>query len=215
MSSTWATLIPLAVGVMISPAPLIELILVLFSKRRTVNSVAFIVTLWLVTAAVLAIGGLGGQAADGGSSEPSAVMGWVFAALGAVLLLIGVRNWQNRADTSEPAVFATVSSMGPAAVAFLAFGAVAVNPKNTVLLLTAGQSVGASGSPLLYGLGFLLVATLPYWLAVGYALLGGVAARDRLDSMRAWLVAHNRMLMGIICVLLGLVLLAKGLSAIL
>lgn len=37
----------------------------------------------------------------------------------------------------------------------------------------------------------------------------------RLDSMPAWLVAHNRLIMGIICVLLGLVLVAKGVSAIL
>ena len=34
--------------------------------------------------------------------------------------------------------------MGPAAAGFLAFGAVFVNPKNLVLLLAAGQSIGAS-----------------------------------------------------------------------
>ncbi len=215
MNSTLVTLVPLAIGVALSPAPIIELILVLFSKRRTVNAIAFIVTLWVCTAIAVVVGGLGGQAADGGSSEPSAVVGWVFAGLGLLLLVIGVKNWRNRADTSEPAVFATVSSMGPAAVAFLAFGAVAVNPKNLVLLLSAGQAVGASASPLLYGVGFVLAATLPYWLAVGYALLGGEGARVRLDSMRTWLVARNRLIMGIICVVLGLVLVAKGVSAIL
>jgi hypothetical protein len=215
VSDVLVTLVPAAVGVAISPAPIVELILVLFSRRRTVNAIAFVLTLWIATAVVLAIGAAGGQAADGGSSEPSAVLGWVLLALGGVLLALGVRNWRNRADRSEPAVFFTISGMGPGAVAFLAFGAVAVNPKNTVLLLAAGQSVGASPSPLLYGVAFVLMATLPYWLAVGYALLGGEAAHARLDRMRAWLVGNNRAIMGVVCVVLGLVLLGKGLAAVL
>ena len=215
MDNTFLTLVPTAIGVALSPAPIIELILVLFSRRRTVNSVTFIVTLWIMTALALALGAVGGRAADGHGSQPSAAVGWVFAVLGVVLLLLGITNWRNRADTSEPAIFATVSGMGPGAVAFLAFGAVAVNPKNLVLLLAAGQSIGAASSPWLVGLGFVVVATLPYWLAVGYALLGGQAANDRLDRMRAWLVARNRMIMGIICTLLGLVLVAKGAAAVL
>jgi hypothetical protein len=104
--------------------------------------------------------------------------------------------------------------MGPVAVAVLAFGAVAVNPKNTVLLLAAGQAVGASSSPLWFGVGFVLLGTLPYWLAVGYALLGGQAAHMRLDRLRRWLVTRNRLIMAVICSLLGLVLVAKGWAAI-
>ncbi len=215
MNGTWAALVPAAVGLMVSPAPIIELILVLFSKRRTVNSVVFIATLWLTTAAVVAMGALGGNAADGGSSEPSTLMGWVFVGLAILLLLIGAMNWRNRADTSEPAVFSTVSGMGPAPVAFLAFGAVAINPKNTVLVLAAGQAIGSSPSPFVVGLIFVLLATAPYWLAVGYALLGGEPAHDRLDRMRAWLVAHNRLIMAIVCVALGLLLLVKGLGVVL
>lgn len=215
MNQTFLTLLPAAIGVMVSPAPLIELILVLFSRRRTVNSIAFILALWASIAVVLAVGALGGQAADGDSSEPSALMGWLFVGLGVLLLLLGVKNWRNRADTSEPAVFSTVSAMGPVPVAVLAFGVVAMNPKNAVLVLAAGQSVGASSSPLWTGLWFVLLASLPYWLAVGYALLGGDGAHARLDGMRAWLVEHNRLLMGIVCGLLGLVLAAKGVAAVL
>jgi Sap-like sulfolipid-1-addressing protein len=214
MNNTFVTLIPVAIGVGVSPAPIIELILVLFSKRRVVNSIAFIVTLLLMTALVLVLGALGGQASGGRSPGPSPLVGWLFLVLGALLLAIGIKNWRNRADTSEPAMFATITGLGPAAVAFLAFGAVAVNPKNTVLLLTAGQSIGAASSPWLYGVGFVLLATLPYTLSVGYALLGGEAATARLDRMRAWLVARNRLIMGIICGLLGLVLVLKGVAAV-
>jgi len=45
---------------------------------------------------------------------------------------------------------------------------------------------------------FVLVCTLPYTLAVGYAVLGGQSARIRLDSARVWLIAHNRAIMGVL-----------------
>jgi threonine/homoserine/homoserine lactone efflux protein len=135
--------------------------------------------------------------------------------LGALLLGIGVVNWRNRADTSEPAMLSTIAGMGPAAVAFLTLGATWVNPKNLVLLITAGQQVGSTQQPWLWGLLFLAVATLPYTAATGYALLGGPAAQQRLDRMRQWLVQRNRLIMGVVCTLLGVVLLSRGLSALL
>lgn len=215
MDNVFLTLVPAAIGIAVSPAPIIELILVLFSKRRVANSIAFIVTLLAMTVIVLIIGALGGRAAESGSSDPSTVFGWVLTILGVLLLLIGVRNWLNRKDTSEPAVFQTITGLGPAAVAFLAFGAVAVNPKNTVLLLAAGQTIGDSTAPWLLGAGFVVLATLPYTVSVGYSMFGGQRAADRLDRMRAWLVARNRLIMGIICVVLGAVLIARGVSALL
>lgn len=213
MDNVLLTLVPTAIGIAVSPAAIIELILVLFSARRLTNGIAFLATLLLSTIVLLTVGVLGGQAADSGTGTTSAVMGWVLLALGLLLLVLGVKNWRNRRDTSEPAVFATVTSLGPGAVAFLAFGAVFLNPKNTVLILTGGQAVGSASSPWLVGAAFVVVATLPYTLAVGYALLGGEAANARLDRMRAWLVAHNRLIMGIVCAVLGAVLTLKGIAA--
>jgi threonine/homoserine/homoserine lactone efflux protein len=156
---------------------------------------------------------LGRQPAAGSGTSP--VVGAVFASLGALLLVIGVRNWRNRADTSEPAVLASIAGMGPAAVAFLTLGATWVNPKNLVLLLSAGQQVGSTDRPWLWGAVFLIVATAPYTLASGYSLFGGPAAQQRLDGLRTWLVARNRLIMGIICTVLGLLLLVRGLTALL
>lgn len=135
--------------------------------------------------------------------------------MGLLLLLLAVRNWRYRGDTSEPKVFSTIAGMGPAAAGFLAFGAVFVNPKNLVLLLAAGQTIGASdsGSQFLLVAGFVLLATLPYTLAGAYALLGGEAANARLDRARSWLISHNKLIMAIVLGVLGLVLVAKGISA--
>jgi Sap, sulfolipid-1-addressing protein len=191
------------------------LILVIFSRRRIPNSIAFVVTLIVLTAAALALGAAGQQAGEASGGGTSTGVAIVLAGLGVLLLLVGVTNWRNRADTSEPKAFQAISGMGPAAAAFLAFGAVFVNPKNLVLLLAAGQTIGAadSGSKVLIGAVFVVLATAPYTLAAGYALLGGERANANLDRARAWLVAHNRLIMGVICTLLGLLLVVKGPTA--
>jgi hypothetical protein len=212
---TLAALIPTAIGVAISPAPLIELILVLFSRRRVPNAVAFVLVLILMTTAALLLGMAGQEAASGSGGGTSRGAGLALLALGLLLLLLAARNWSNRHDTSEPKVFGTISGMGPAAAGFLAFGAVFVNPKNLVLLLAAGQTIGASdaGSKALVVVAFVVIATLPYTAAAAYALLGGEAAGARLDRARAWLVAHNRLIMAVVLGLLGLVLITKGAAA--
>lgn len=40
-------------------------------------------------------------------------------------------------------------------------------------------------------------------------------AHQRLDTLRAWLIAHNRLIMAIVCAVLGLLLIGKGLAALL
>ena len=215
MSGTLATLIPVAIGVAISPAPVIELILVVFSKRRASNSLAFVTALIVSTAAAVALGAAGQSASEKSSGGTSTGVAIVLLALGLLLVLLGVRNWRNRADTSEPKAFQTIAGMGPAAAAFLAFGAVFVNPKNLVLLIAAGQTIdsSSSSSKLLIGALFVILATAPYTIIGAYALIGGAHANANLDRARSWLIGHNRMIMGVICTLLGLVLVGKGIGA--
>lgn len=206
MTQTLAVLLPIAIGFAISPIPIIELILVLVSKRRVVNTLAFVVT--------LVIGALGAQAAGSEASGSSMVTTIIIAALGLLLLAIGVQNWRNRADHSAPKVLSTIQAMGPLPVAVLAIGIALFNPKNLPLLLTAGQTVAETESPLLWGIGFVVVASAPYLLVAAYALLGGKPAQDRLDRMRVWLVSRNRFIMGVLCTVLGILMVAKALAGI-
>lgn len=209
-----ATLIPVAIGLALSPAALIQLILVLLSRRRVANSIAFVGSLLVLSAAAMALGGLGAAAAGDTpvAAKPSLVSSIVFTLLGVPLLVIGIRNWRNRADTSEPAVMASIANMGPGAVAFLSLGATFINPKNLPLLISAGAVTAATPSPLLVGLIFLLVGTAPYTAAMIYSLAGGEAANTNLERLRVWLVARNRLIMGVLCIVLGLLTSAKGIA---
>lgn len=90
MNGELATLLPAAVGVAISPAPVVELILVLFSRRRGPNAIAFVVTLVVMTAAALLLGVAGEQAASGSGDGTSRGMALLLIGLGALLLVLGL-----------------------------------------------------------------------------------------------------------------------------
>ena len=215
MTEVVAVLLPVAIGFAISPVPLIELILVLFSRRRVVNTIAFVVALLASTALAVFLGAIGSDAAGGDdASGPSTVVRIVVGGLGLLLLALGVQNWRNRADESQPKVLESIYEMGPFPVAALAVGIALFNPKNLPLLLAAGQTIGASSAPVVIGILFVLVANSPYLAAAGYSLFGGQSAADRLDRMRAWLIRRNRLIMGVLCTILGLLLLLKALSGI-
>ncbi len=207
-----ATLIPVAIGFALSPAAIIQLILVLLSKRRVTNSIAFVVSLIALTSLALILGALGSSATGDSGGSGSSIGSWILAAFGLLLLVMGISNWRKRHDTSEPAAFAAIANMGPGAVALLTLGVTFINPKNLPLLLSAGATIDSMEAPWIAGAVFVLVGTLPYTGAMLYSLLGGEQSAATLERLREWLVAHNRVIMGVLCTALGILLLVKGIA---
>lgn len=210
-----AVIVPMAIGMAFSPAVIIEMILVLFSKRRVVNTITFVITLTVLTALGLAIGAFGSTATGTGEAKPSVVSSVVMLALGLLLLVLGISNWRKRRDTTEPKVFKAIGNMGPAAVAFLGLGATFVNPKNLPLLLSGGNAVAQAPMPWLAGALFIVIAISPYLVAMLVSLIGGEKAKGLLDRWRAWLLKHNRIIMALLCGGLGILIVVKSLGAIL
>lgn len=219
MFDVFVGVLPAAIGVALSPVGIIEVILVLFSKRARVNGPVFLLTIVTTVFAIPALGAFVLDVATKDSSDqPSTAKGWVLLAIGVLLLVVAARNWKNRADQSMPKVLDTIVGMGPTAVFVLALGVAAFNPKNLIVLLSAGTEAGASGeSAGAIALGLLLftvVATLPFSLSVGYMLFGGEQAKVRLDALRAWLIRRNKLIMAVILGILAVVLIGQGLTAI-
>jgi hypothetical protein len=214
------SLLPAAIGVALSPAAIIELILVLFSKRARLNGVVFVATLLVTTFIVAAIGAFAvNVATDDSTDQPSTVKGIVLVVVGLLVFALAARNWQRRHDTSVPKVFDSIGNMGPGAVFVLAFGVVPMNPKNLVIVLAAGAQAGASGEAtgtIVAALAiFTILAASPFLAAIGYLLVGGERANTGLEAAREWLIAHNRLIMAVVLGVLGLVLVGQGLAAIL
>ena len=149
MGNVIGSILPQAIGVAISPIPIIAVILMLFSKRARSNGPAFlagwVLALTIVGSVVLVLAGAGKVSAGGTPSTLS----YAIHLLRLLLLFLAVRNWQQRPKEGEtpemPQWMATVDSF----TAGRAFGLSALlagaNPKNLALALAAVLSIAQAG----------------------------------------------------------------------
>jgi hypothetical protein len=209
-----------AVGVAISPLPVIAVILMLFSGRARVNGPAFLVgwvaALTVVSTAVYLASDAGSPASG---STASATISWVKVALGIFLLAAGARRWRHRPGAGEeaplPRWMAGIDTVTPVKAFGLGVLLAGVNPKN--LVLTVGAAAGLaqirpSVPEVVVALGvFVVIASLTIAGPVAYFLVGGEVARTRLDDLKDWLRLHNAAVMAVLFVVFGVDLVAKGL----
>jgi hypothetical protein len=211
-------LVSSAIGFAISPISLIELILVVFSKRARVNGIVFLLTLAVPLFLLPVLGATAVKAATGGSEGGGGSSGvWIQLAFGVVLLLMAAMNLRKYHDTDAPKVFDTIQNMGPGAVFVLALGVTLFNPKNLALLLSAGETMREAsletGQIVLVSALFTLLAMSPFLAVVGYQLLGGQAAERRLIAMKEALLRNNHKIMFWVTGVLGLLFLGRALPS--
>jgi threonine/homoserine/homoserine lactone efflux protein len=209
-----------AIGVAISPIPIIAVILMLFSDRAKVNGPAFllgwVVALAAVSAVVYVLAHDGDVAT---SSTASDSVSWGKIALGVLLLGFARRNWRKRphagAEPEMPKWLATVESVSPAKAFGLAVVLAAINPKNLILTLGAIAGLaqlGLSTSDAVVAIVvFVVIASLTIVVPVLYALVGGTRARTSLDSAKTWLTAHNAAVLAVLFMVFGVNIIAQGL----
>ncbi len=215
-----SAILTFAVGVAISPVPIIAVILMLFSQRARVNGPMFLVG-WVIALAAVSgasyVIALQGEAPT--SSTTADTIAWGKIIFGVLFLLLALRNWRSRpapgAEAVMPTWMAGIDSFAP--VKALAFGLLlaGVNPKNLMLSLAAGSSLallGLSTSDAIWSLViFVVVASLTIGIPVFYYLVGGEKAKTRLDELKDWLALHNNAVMAVLFLIFGVDLIAKGL----
>jgi hypothetical protein len=209
-----------AIGVAISPIPIIAVILILFSRRARVNGPVFLLAWVLSLAAVGTVAYL--LSHDGNvatSSTASDSVSWGKIALGAGLLMLARRNWRKRptpgAEPEMPKWMARVDSLSPVKAFGLGVALAVVNPKNLILTLGAATGLaqlGLSTSDAIVSLTvFVVIASLTIAGPVLYAAFGGEKARAALDSTKTWLGTHNAAVMAVLFLVFGIDLISKGL----
>ena len=221
MGSAIGGILPLAIGVALSPVPIIAIVLVLGTPRARSNGLAFtfgwLIGLTIITTIMLLIGSAGGASSSG---EPATWVSVLLLVLGVLLALGAVRIWHRRPAPGQEAqmpkwmqtigAFTAVKSFG------LSAALSALNPKNLLLTVAAATTISAAGLPggqeAISAAVFVLLGSVTILgPLVIYISMGERAARI-LDGIKAFMVAHNAAIMTVIFLLLGAKLIGNGIA---
>jgi hypothetical protein len=222
MGSVIGEILPLAVGIAISPIPIIAVILMLLSPRAKGASVGFMIG-WVagIVVAIVVFTLLSSvipQRSSGGSSAG----GVIKIIFGVLLLFLAFRQWRGRPAKGEQATMpkwmSAIDSMTAAKALGLGFLLAAVNPKNLLMAASAGLIVGGSG--LGFGRGLTLVIIIFVLLAactvvipvIGY-LIASARLAGPLDRLRGWLVENNSTIMAVLLLVIGVAVIGKGIAS--
>jgi threonine/homoserine/homoserine lactone efflux protein len=214
--------LPSAVGVALSPVPIIAVVLMLATPRARSNGPAFaigwIVGLAAVSAVVLAVAG---GASDPGSATADGV-NWVTLGLGILFLAMAARQWRGRPRHGEamamPSWMRAVDHFTPVKSAGLGFVLSAVNPKNLALTLAAAASIaqadlGTTDDVVAIAV-FVVLASLSVAGLVAWYLVAPRAAAKPLDGIRDFMARNNAVIMCLILLVLGAKLIGDGLGGV-
>ncbi len=223
MNEVIGQLAPVALGVAISPVPVIAVILVLMGPRARGSGPAFLLGWVLGVGAAVTLLTVVGSAVDGGEAGGSRpVLGTVKILAGLGLVALAVRQWRARPAPGEesalPGWMSRAGEMGPGRAGVVAAALAALNPKN-LLLCASGGAIIAGARPDVSDGGvavavavFTVVASLTVLAPVGAFLLAPVAAGRRLESVRRWLSVNNTAVMAVMLLVLGTVVLGQGVA---
>lgn len=194
-----------AVGIAISPLPLIAVILMLATPQGRSNGVAFTAGWVLAVAAVVTVVVLAGSGANASDDDgPAPWTLWLKLALGVLFLLLGAKQWSGRPregqDAEPPGWMKAIDTFTAVKAAGLAVALVIANPKNLVLAVggavsIAGSAATAGGKTVAVTL-MVLIAALCTLLPLGVYLgggersaviLGGQSTQAGRHSMASWI----------------------------
>lgn len=217
---TIGTLLPAAIGVALSPVPIIAIILVLGTPRARSAGLAFSLGwttgLTVVVAIVTALVGAG----DGDDAAPSTFVSWLRIAIGVLFLALAVEQWRGRpargVRSEPPRWMATIGQM-PANRALLLGAALAgANPKNLALAVSAAASIGdgglSAGGEVVAAVVFVLLGSVTVAGPTIWYLIAPTRAARPLDSIKDFMTEHNAVIMMTVLLLLGVNVLGNGIG---
>ncbi|HZZ55532.1 MAG TPA: GAP family protein [Trebonia sp.] len=213
--------LPFAVGVALSPIPIVAVVLILTTQRARVNGAVFIAG-WLAGLAVVGAIALSiaGPADASSSGAPATWVSWLKVALGAVLLLVAALQFRNRPRNGDrvelPKWITRVNEIKPLQAAGLGVVMGGLNPKNLLLGVAAAAAIAqtgvSGGEQAIAYLVFALVGTLGVGTPVGIYFTMGARSEKPLSELKDWMAQNNAVIMAVICLVIGVKLIGDAIG---
>jgi threonine/homoserine/homoserine lactone efflux protein len=221
MGQAIGEMLPAAVGVAISPLPIVAVVLMLVSPRGRANGPAFLVG-WIAgvlgAGAILLLVAGGAGAHDDGQS--AGWVNWLKLALGVLLLLLALKQFRGRPHEGEdpvtPKWMGALDSFTPPKAAGAGVLLSALNPKN-LLLIVAGMAgiaqTGISGGDQAVALVvFAVIASLGVAAPVVISFAMGERSADLLDRLKTWMARNNAVIMTVLLLVIGVKLVGDAIK---
>lgn len=210
----------LAVAVAICPIPIVAVVLLLGTPRgRTVGPmfvVGWVLGLAVVGAVVLAIAG---PSASSSGGAPASWVSWVKVAIAIALVAVAIRELRARDDAAgaTPRWLGAIDAIAPARALGLGAALSGVNPKSLLLVAAGAATIASSGIPLdqqvLAFAVFAAVGTLGVATPVVVAMVMGERAVAPLERLKGWMLRHNAVIMGVLCIVIAAKLLGDAVTS--
>jgi threonine/homoserine/homoserine lactone efflux protein len=213
-------LLPSAVGVALSPVPIIAVILMLGTPRARSTGLAFAIG-WIVGLVVVSvIVVLLTSGADDSDSGPSTAVDVIKLLFGVLFLVLALQQWRSRpqpgTEAALPKWMATIDSFSAGKALLLGAALSGANPKNLALTLAAAASIAQAG---LDGGGtavaiavFVVIGSLTVAGPVLFFLVAPRRAAAPLRTIKDFMAAHNAVIMMVVLLVLGAKLIGNGIA---
>jgi hypothetical protein len=221
MGQAIGNVLPMAIGVAISPVPIIAIVLMLGTPRARTNGPAFAVGwlagLTIVGTIVLLLANGNATSDTGAPATWASVLKLLF---GVLFLLLAAHSWRGRPKPGEEAQmpkwmqaidgFTGGKSLG---VGALLSG---LNPKNLALTAAAATAIAQteiSGGQQAVALAvFIILGSLTILAPVAIYFLMGAKAKEILDGLKLFMGAHNAAIMTVLLLVLGAKLIGDAIA---
>lgn len=221
LATALGDVLPTALGVAISPLPIVATILILMSAEAKRNGPAFaigwVLGLALVSVIVLLVAGSGGLGAGDSSSMLTSV---IKLALAVVFGALAANVWSKRprdgAAPEPPGWMAKLDNAKPLLAMSLGALLSGVNPKNLALTASAAVAIATAGlhptQEVVSMIVFVVIASTSIVGPVLAYLLLGERMTPVLQKLKGFMEQHNSAIMLVVLSLLALSNLGKGIG---
>jgi threonine/homoserine/homoserine lactone efflux protein len=220
LSQAIGDLLPVAVGVALSPVPIIAVILMLGTPKARSNGPAFALgwVLGLVVVSVVVLVVAGGADDPNSSASDSVDVGKVL--IGVLFVAMAARQWRKRPKRGEepvmPKWMATIDSFTAPKSFVLGAALSGVNPKNLALTAAAAASIAQAGldgadSAIAVAV-FVVLGSLTVVGPVAFYMVARDTAARPLGNIKEFLSEHNAVIMMVVLLVLGAKLIGAGLA---
>jgi threonine/homoserine/homoserine lactone efflux protein len=208
-------LIPYAMGVAVSPLPIIAVVVVLMGERSRASGIAFL--LGRIVGLGLVIGLVAVVVAILPERDERLLSAGIRVLIGLALIVLGVTRWRPRTgEVQLPGWMSALEQMAPSRIFAVSVVLSLINVKELLLIVGVAVTIGDADLPLADELIATAIFIAIASVFVSLPVIATVVAPRRVAAMlvpvRAWLVEHQSAVIGTVLLVIGALLVGNAIQ---